>query len=80
MADPHRALDVLRRAQQAGAVRGGIRVEDLIVLLKALLQAAREAPDPAAPDRIAAAGRDGLRPQVEPDVNLSTDTTGDRSE
>ncbi len=80
VADLHRALDVLlRRAQQAGAVRGGIRVEDLIVLLKALLQAAREAPDPAALDRIAAVVRDGLRPPVEADVNLSTDTPGDRS-
>lgn len=57
------ALDVLvRRAQDAGAVRRGLRVGDLILLLKAVLQAASEAADPEALGRIAAVVRDGLRP------------------
>jgi AcrR family transcriptional regulator len=63
VADLHAALDVLiRRAQQAGAVRREIRVGDLVALLKGLLGAARDVDDPAALDRIAAVVRDGLRP------------------
>ena len=76
----HAALGVLlRRAQEAGAVRAGIGVPDLLVLLKALLQAAGESPDPTALDRIAAVVRDGLRPPVGAEVNLSTDTPGGRA-
>jgi AcrR family transcriptional regulator len=67
----HAALGVLlRRAQEAGAVRAGIGVPDLLVLLKALLQAAGESPDPTALGRIAAVVRDGLRPPAEADFNL----------
>jgi AcrR family transcriptional regulator len=57
------ALDVLiRRAQAAGAVRAGIGVVDLILLLKAMLQAAAESADPTVLERITAVVRDGLRP------------------
>lgn len=66
--DLHAALDVLlRRAQQAGAVRADIRTPDLIVLLKGLLRSildvsAGGAIDPALLDRLFAVLADGLRP------------------
>jgi AcrR family transcriptional regulator len=57
------ALDVLLvRAQRAGAVRAGIRVPDLVALLKAMAQVAAESADPTMLERIAAVVRDGLRP------------------
>src|SRR5215813_4081439 len=63
----HAAVDVLlRRAQEAGAVRADIRTPDLIVLLKGLLASIQDAqagaPDPAARDRMLAVLTDGLRP------------------
>jgi AcrR family transcriptional regulator len=68
------ALDVLiRRAQDAGAVRQGIRVMDLIMLLKAMLQAATESADPGVLARITEVVRDGLRPPADPGFRLSTD-------
>ena len=74
IADLHAALDVLiRRAQQAGAVRDGIRVVDLIALLKGLLGAVREVDDPTVLERIGAVVRDGLRPPEESRIRLSTD-------
>jgi AcrR family transcriptional regulator len=80
LAELHGALGVLlRRAQRVGAVRPEIGVPDLLVLLKALLQAAGESPDPTALDRIAAVVRDGLRPPAGAGINLSTDTPGDRA-
>jgi len=62
----HAAVDVLlRRAQEAGAVRAGIRTTDLIVLLKGLLASIRDAqagaPDPALRDRVLSVLTDGLR-------------------
>ncbi|WP_214406875.1 TetR/AcrR family transcriptional regulator [Pseudonocardia lacus] len=61
------ALAVLvGRAQEVGAVRPEIRVPDLLVLLKAMLQAAGESPDPTVLDRIALVLRDGLRPPTDP--------------
>jgi len=63
----HSAVDVLlRRAQEAGAVRADIRTPDLIVLLKGLLASIQDAqaaaPDPARRDRMLAVLTDGLRP------------------
>jgi AcrR family transcriptional regulator len=65
----HAAVDVLlRRAQEAGAVRADIRTSDLIVLLKGLLATVRDASaDTAEPDlrdRVLAVLTDGLRPPV----------------
>lgn len=62
----HAALDVLlRRAQQAGTVRGDIGTRDLVVLFKALLTVIRETPagtaDLALRDRVFAVLTDGLR-------------------
>jgi AcrR family transcriptional regulator len=61
--DLHLALDVLlRRAQQAGAVRADITTGDLIVLFKGLLSTLREVePDPATRDRLVAVITNGLR-------------------
>jgi AcrR family transcriptional regulator len=60
------AVDVLlRRAQEAGAVRADIRTPDLIVLLKGLLASIQDAQagaaDPALRDRLLAVLTDGLR-------------------
>jgi len=60
------AVDVLlRRAQEAGAVRADIRTPDLIVLLKGLLASVQDAQagaaDPALRDRVLAVLTDGLR-------------------
>jgi AcrR family transcriptional regulator len=66
------AVDVLlRRAQQAGAVRADIRTPDLIVLLKGMLRSILDASaggaiDPALPDRVFAVLADGLRPPGKP--------------
>jgi hypothetical protein len=60
------ALDaLLHRAQQAGTVGAGITADDLLVLLKSLLNAMREVlagePDPARRDRLLAVITDRLR-------------------
>jgi AcrR family transcriptional regulator len=62
----HAAVDVLlRRAQEAGAVRADISTPDLIVLLKGLLASIQDvsadATDPAVRDRVFAVLTDGLR-------------------
>jgi AcrR family transcriptional regulator len=68
------ALEVLlERAQRAGAVRPGIRVADLVALLKAMAQVAADSPDPGTLERIAAVVRDGLRPSNGRRIDLSTD-------
>jgi hypothetical protein len=64
--DLHAALDVLlRRAQQAGAVRPGITAGDLVVLFKAALASIQDAsaapPDPAMRERVFAVLADSLR-------------------
>jgi AcrR family transcriptional regulator len=57
------ALDLLlRRAQQAGAVRAEIRIADLIVLLKGMLTGLAGSSDPALHERVFAVLADGLRP------------------
>jgi AcrR family transcriptional regulator len=57
------ALDLLlRRAQQAGAVRAEIRTADLIVLLKGMLIGLAGSTDPALHERVFAVLADGLRP------------------
>ena len=57
------ALDVLlRRAQQAGAVRAGIGTPDLIVLLKGMFASLADSADPALNERVFAVLSDGLRP------------------
>ena len=57
------ALDVLlRRAQQAGAVRADVRTEDLIVLFKGLFASLADVSDPARRDLVFAVLADGLRP------------------
>lgn len=66
--DLHAALDVLlRRAQEAGAVRPEITTPDIIMLLKGLLSSINDAP-PGIPtqalvDRLLAVITDGLRPR-----------------
>jgi AcrR family transcriptional regulator len=66
--DLHAALDeLLRRAQEAGAVRADITTPDLIVLLKGLLRSINDAPPGTASsdlsDRLLAVVTDGLRPR-----------------
>jgi AcrR family transcriptional regulator len=57
--------ELLRRGQQAGAVRADIGLPDLVVLFKAIVSGVRGAPpglvDPAMPGRIFAVLADGLR-------------------
>jgi AcrR family transcriptional regulator len=53
---------LLRRAQDAGAVRPGVTAADLIILLKGMLASLQQAPDPALHDRVVAIISDGLRP------------------
>ena len=55
---------LLRRAQDAGAVRPGLEVEDVTALVAAVLPVAGRAPGSA--PRIMAVVRDGLRPPVTP--------------
>jgi AcrR family transcriptional regulator len=63
--DLHAALDVLlRRAQEAGAVRPDITTPDLIILLKGLLRSISDTPgtaDQALSDRLLTVVTDGLR-------------------
>ena len=66
--DLRAALDVLlRRAQQAGAVRTDITTPDLIILLKGLLRTISDLPPGAADqsltDRLLTVVTDGLRPR-----------------
>ena len=57
------ALDVLlRRAQQAGAVRAGFSTPDLIVLLKGMFASLADSADPGLHERVFAVLADGLRP------------------
>jgi hypothetical protein len=63
----HAALDaLLRRAQQAGAVRPEISASDIIVLLRGLLRSISDVPAGAAgqalADRLLTVVADGLRP------------------
>jgi AcrR family transcriptional regulator len=61
------ALDeLLRRAQEAGAVRDGITTGDLIALLKGLFASAKDEPDPARYRRLLAVVTAGLRARPEP--------------
>jgi AcrR family transcriptional regulator len=61
--DLNAALDVLlRRAQQAEAVRADVRIPDLIVLLKGLFASLADISDPARRDLVFAVLADGLRP------------------
>jgi AcrR family transcriptional regulator len=64
---------LLERAQRAETVRPGIRVPDLIALLKAMAQVAADSPDPGTLERIGAVVRDGLRPPNGRRIDLSTD-------
>jgi AcrR family transcriptional regulator len=64
----HAALDVLlRRAQEAGAVRADVTTQDLVALLKGLLQAINDRPpgpvDEARAGRLVTVLIDGLRRQ-----------------
>ena len=61
--DLNAALDVLlRRAQQAGAVRGDVRTPDLIVLLKGVLAGLAGSTDASLRAVVFAVLADGLRP------------------
>src|SRR3954452_13834160 len=61
--DIHDALAVLlSRAQATGAVRPDITAADLITMLKSLLVAVHDNPDPGRVERIFAVLTDGLRP------------------
>jgi hypothetical protein len=57
-----RAL-LLRRAQQAGAVRADVRPADLIVLLKGMFASLAGSADPARREVVFAVLSDGLRPR-----------------
>jgi AcrR family transcriptional regulator len=58
------ALDLLlSRAQQAGAVRSGIRTSDLIVLMKGMFASLAGSTDPALHERVFTVVTDGLRPR-----------------
>jgi AcrR family transcriptional regulator len=64
----HAALDVLlRRAQQAGAVRADVTTQDLTALLKGLLRTINDLPpgtgDQGRTDRLLTVVTDGLRPR-----------------
>ena len=57
--------DLLRRAQQAGAVRGDIDVADLVAVFKAGIAGVRDAPaDPIRQQRVFDVITDGLRPRA----------------
>lgn len=57
------ALDLLlRRAQEAGAVRADVRTPDLIVLLKGMFASLAGTTDPALRELVFAVLADGLRP------------------
>ena len=61
--DLNAALDVLlRRAQQAGAVRADGRIPDLIVVFKGLFASLADISDPARRDLVFDVLADGLRP------------------
>ena len=61
--DLHAALDLLlRRAQQAGAVRAEVRTSDLIVLLKGMFASLAGSTDPALRELVFTVLADGLRP------------------
>ncbi len=67
--DLHAALGVLlRRAQEAGAVRADVQTTDLIILLKGLLAGIHDASgggvDPAVAGRLLTVLSDGLRPSA----------------
>jgi AcrR family transcriptional regulator len=71
------AVDVLlRRAQEAGAVRADIGTPDLIMLLKGMLASLQDAPagaaDPARRDRVLAVLADGLRRPPERPLGTGT--------
>jgi AcrR family transcriptional regulator len=79
--DLHAALDVLlRRAQQAGAVRPDITGGDLIVLFKAALASIQDASagprDPAMRERVFAVLADGLR--ARPPASMSGVAAGEQ--
>lgn len=79
VAEMHRALGVLvARAQDAGAVRRDITARDLVRLLKGLLHAVRDDPDPQAGRRLLAVVLDGLRPAEGRDQPF--DRSGERGE
>jgi hypothetical protein len=54
---------LLRRAQQEGAVRAGIRTSDLIVLMKGMFASLAGSTDPALHERVFTVVADGLRPR-----------------
>jgi hypothetical protein len=56
---------LLRRAQQAGAVRAGIVTSDLIVLLKGMFAGLAGSTDPAVHERVFAVLADGLRARAD---------------
>jgi AcrR family transcriptional regulator len=61
--DLHATLDVLLlRAQQAGAVRAGVRTSDLVVLLKGMFASLADSTDPALRELVFSVLADGLRP------------------
>ena len=64
VADMHDALGaLLANAQETGGVRRDVSVTDVIALLKGLLQAVRDDPDPDLGHRLLVVVRDGLRPK-----------------
>jgi AcrR family transcriptional regulator len=64
VADMHDALGVLlAKTQEAGGIRRDVTVTDLVALLKGLLYAVRDDPDPDIRHRLLAVVRDGLRPK-----------------
>jgi len=61
--DLHAALDVLLlHAQEAGAVRAGVRTSDLVVLLKGMFASLADSTDPVLRELVFSVLADGLRP------------------
>ncbi|MEU7988742.1 hypothetical protein AB0B56_28145 [Streptosporangium canum] len=58
------ARDLLRRAQQTGAVRPGIRAEDLLALVNAISLAAEQHDDDEQADRLLEIAIEGIRGQA----------------
>ncbi|SFK55023.1 transcriptional regulator, TetR family [Streptosporangium canum] len=58
------ARDLLRRAQQTGAVRAGIRAEDLLALVNAISLAAEQHDDDEQADRLLEIAIEGIRGQA----------------
>jgi AcrR family transcriptional regulator len=68
---------LITKAQDAGSFRTDVNAAEAVVLLKGLLSVVRGSGDLALAKRVLVVLRDGLTPQREPEINLSTDPPAD---